>query len=146
MDQQTSAQQEERMPTEQSLTSDICTIEPVHYEWGAIKWLCNDELMPHCQQSFGYAYVLPGKINPEHQHTTCQEIIYMLAGECEVYMHGEWLHLKPGQTLLLPQGVKHLLKNSGWEPAVYVASFSASFRGTVFTEASMPAQPGERLY
>ena len=90
------------MPTEQSLTSDIGTIEPVNYEWGAIKWLCNDELMPHCQQSFGYAYVLPGKINPEHQHTTCQEIIYMLAGECDVYMNGAWLHLKPGQTLLLP--------------------------------------------
>jgi mannose-6-phosphate isomerase-like protein (cupin superfamily) len=134
------------MPTEQSLTSDIGNIEPVNYEWGAIKWLCNDELMPHCQQSFGYAYVLPGKINPEHQHTTCQEVIYMLAGECDVYMNDEWLHLKPGQTLLLPQGVKHLLKNNGWEPAVYVASFSASFRGTVFTEASTPAQPAERLY
>ena len=134
------------MPTEQLLTSDISNIEPVYYEWGAIKWLCNDELMPHSQQSFGYAYVLPGKINPEHQHTTCQEIIYMLAGECDVYMNDEWLHLKPGQTLLLPQGVKHLLKNNGWEPAVYVASFSASFRGTVFTEATTPAQPAERLY
>ena len=118
----------------------------MHYEWGAIKWLCNAELMPDCQQSFGYAYVLPGKINPEHQHTTCQEIIYMLAGECDVYMHGAWLHLQPGQSVLIPQGVKHLLKNNGWEPAIYVASFSASFRGTVFTEASTPAQPTDRVY
>jgi quercetin dioxygenase-like cupin family protein len=61
-------------------------------------------------------------------------------------MNGEWLHLRPGQTLLIPQGVKHLLKNNGWEPAVYVASFSASFRGTVFTEAATPTQPAERRY
>jgi mannose-6-phosphate isomerase-like protein (cupin superfamily) len=141
-----SAQQEEGMPTEQSLTSDIGNVAPVNYEWGAIKWLCNDELMPQCQQSFGYAYVLPGKINPEHEHTTCQEIIYMLAGECDVDMNGDRLHLKPGQTLLIPQGVKHVVTNNGWEPAVYVASFSASFRGTVFTEASTPAQPTERVY
>ena len=134
------------MPTEQSLTSDIGHIAPVDYEWGAIKWLCNAELMPACQQSFGYAYVLPGKINPEHQHTTCQEIIYMLAGECDVYMHGTWRHLQPGQSVLIPQGVKHLLKNNGWEPAIYVASFSASFRGTVFTEAPMPAPPADRVY
>lgn len=146
VDQQTSAQQEDRMPTEQSLTSDIGHIAPVDYEWGAIKWLCNAERMPDCQQSFGYAYVLPGKINPEHQHTTCQEIIYMLAGECDVYMHGTWLHLQPGQSVLIPQGVKHLLKNNGWEPAIYVASFSASFRGTVFTEAPTPAQPADRVY
>jgi hypothetical protein len=51
----------------------------------------------------------------------------MLSGECDVQINGEWLHLRPGQALLIPQGVKHLLKNRGWGPAVYVASFFSLF-------------------
>jgi hypothetical protein len=30
--------------------------------------------------------------------------------------------------------VKHELTNRGWEPAIYVASFSASMRGTLFED------------
>ena len=37
-----------------------------------------------------------------------------------------------GSRLLIPPGVRHQLKNNGWEPFSYVASFSASMRGTVF--------------
>jgi hypothetical protein len=42
-------------------------------------------------------------------------------------------------TLCIPIGMDHELTNTGWEPAVYVCSFSASNRGTVFAN---PAAPG----
>ena len=44
-------------------------IEPVVYEWGAVKWVANADLAPGCGQSFGYVNILPGKTNPEHWHT-----------------------------------------------------------------------------
>ena len=57
-------------------------IEPVVYEWGAVEWVANRDLNPGCEQSFGLAHILPGKVNPEHWHTAAEEIVYMLQGEC----------------------------------------------------------------
>lgn len=107
-------------------------IVPVNYEWGSIKWVSDVNATPGSHQSIGYAYVLPGKTNPEHRHMSCQEVIYMLAGELKLFAHGEWLTLRPGQTALIPQGVRHVVVNDGWEPAVYVAAFSKAARDTIF--------------
>ena len=56
----------------------------------------------------------------------------MLSGELKVYANGECLTLRPGQTALIPQGVRHSVKNEGWEPVGYIAAFSAAFRDTIF--------------
>ena len=58
-------------------------IEPVVYEWGAVKWVANDDLAPGCEQSFGLVHILPGKTNPEHWHTAAEELVFMLQGECD---------------------------------------------------------------
>lgn len=119
---------------EQVTTIETAALEPVEYDWGAIKWICDLKVTPTSLQSFGYAYVLPGKTNPEHWHKTCEEIIYMLAGELNVNAHGRTITVKPGQTALIPRGVRHSVVNEGWEPVVYIASFSAVFRDTEFKE------------
>lgn len=117
-------------------------IEPVTYEWGAVKWVANHDVAPGCSQSFGIVHILPGKTNPEHWHTAAEELVYMLQGECDVHTDGgKVLKLTTGQTLFIPDGVKHELTNNGWEPAVYVCSFSASQRGTLFED---PTGPGAR--
>jgi quercetin dioxygenase-like cupin family protein len=121
-------------------------LEPVEYEWGAIKWICDLNVTPRSLQSFGYAYVLPGKTNPEHCHKTCEEIIYMLAGELSVLAQGERTRVKPGETALIPRGVRHTVMNEGWEPVVYIASFSAVFRDTVFDERTGRLDAVEALY
>jgi quercetin dioxygenase-like cupin family protein len=48
------------------------------------------------------------------------------------------MKIVPGQTLVIPRGVKHEVSNSGWEPVVYVCSFSASMRATLFDDPSVP--------
>jgi len=58
----------------------------------------------------------------------------MLQGECEVRLGDRHLILRPGQTLHIPQDTKHEVANHGWEPVVYVCSFSASMRGTLFED------------
>ena len=56
----------------------------------------------------------------------------MLQGECDIQTDGGSLKLRAGQTLYIPVGERHELTNNGWEPAVYVCSFSHSGRGTLF--------------
>ena len=111
---------------------ETAALEAVEYEWGAIKWICDKKVTPQSLQSFGYAYVLPGKTNPEHAHHTCEEIIYMLAGELSVFARGECTKVGPGETALIPRGLHHYVVNEGWEPVVYIASFSAVSRQTEF--------------
>jgi len=115
---------------------ETAALEPVEYEWGAIKWICDQKITPQSLQSFGYAYVLPGTTNPEHWHKACEEIIYMLAGELTVFTDDEKerMTLAPGQTALIPRGLPHSVMNEGWEPVVYVASFSAVIRDTEFED------------
>jgi len=132
-------------PAEQILVVAADQVNPVNYEWGAIKWLCDMKVTPGSLQSIGYAYVEPGRTNPEHRHMTCQEVIYMLSGELKVYAHGEWLTLRPGQTALIPQGVRHVVKNEGWEPVVYIAAFSAAFRDTIFKGQTGKLESREQL-
>ncbi|HEX4946039.1 MAG TPA: cupin domain-containing protein, partial [Blastocatellia bacterium] len=84
---------------------NLTEVDPVQYDWGAIKWICDMNTTPNSQQSFGYASMLPGTTNPEHRHMRCQEVIYVLAGELTVFAHGERTVVRPGQTVLIPQGV-----------------------------------------
>jgi quercetin dioxygenase-like cupin family protein len=114
--------------------TNIQKIEPVQYEWGAVKWVCNNDVAPGCDQSFGLVHMLPGKTNPLHWHTAAEEIVYVLSGECDIQLQDRWHHLAPGLTLHIPPGVRHELKNNSWEPVVYIASFSASMRGTMFDD------------
>jgi quercetin dioxygenase-like cupin family protein len=100
--------------------------------------VANNDLAPGCEQSFGLVHILPGQVNPEHWHTAAEEIVFMLQGACDVRVGDRRLTITPGQTLVIPQGVKHEVSNSGWEPVVYVCSFSASMRGTLFEDPSLP--------
>ena len=54
--------------------------------------------------------------------------------EPDITIDGQWHRLTPGLTLLIQPGAKHELTNNGWEPFIYVASFSASMRGTLFED------------
>jgi len=118
--------------------TETSKIEPIVYDWGAVKWVANSDLVPGCVQSFGLVHILPGKVNPEHWHVAAQEIVYMLQGECDVRLGDKHLTLRTGQTLHIPQGVRHEVANFGWEPVVYVCSFSASLRDTHFGNPSAP--------
>jgi quercetin dioxygenase-like cupin family protein len=126
------------VPMLECIITETKDIEPVVYEWGGVKWVANNDLDPGCEQSFGLVHILPGKTNPEHRHTAADEILFMLQGECDVRLGDRHLKIGPGQTLYIPQGVKHEVANRGWEPVLYVCSFSASTRGTLFENPSAP--------
>src|SRR5262249_32711507 len=130
------------------IISETRDVEPVIYEWGGVKWVANNDLAPGCEQSFVLVHILPGKTNPEHWHTAAEELVFTLQGEYDelrVQRHvrcgARHLKIDPVHTLYTPKAVKHEVANPGWEPVLYVCSFSASMRGTLF---ATPSGPGVR--
>src|SRR5579864_6489516 len=66
----------------------------------------------------------PGE-NPRgaHQHTDFEECIYVLAGRGTTSADSGEYPLRPGDTILIPAGEKHVTRNTGAEPLVLLCFF-----------------------
>src|SRR4029453_14344898 len=104
------------------------------FEWGTLKWLCNEALSPGAAQTIGICHILPGKRNPVHYHPNCEEVLYMLAGEGRHSFDGQLVLLRAGSTIRIPAGVKHNLTNTGAGTLSCLISFSTGRRETIFLE------------
>ena len=107
-------------------------LEPVTYDWGGVKWVANSELAPGSTEL--WPVDISRQTNPEWNSRRGNP----LCSEWDVRVGDRRMKVVPGQTLVIPQGVEHEVANSGWEPVVYVCSFSASTRGTLFEDPSVP--------
>lgn len=74
---------------------------------------------------------LAGQSHPEHQHKRKDETFYILHGELEVSLNGEWHKLQAGEMLTVPAHTKHSFKSS---------------IGTVFEEISTRHFDNDSLY
>jgi quercetin dioxygenase-like cupin family protein len=104
------------------------------FDWGTLKWLCNDRLSPGAAQTVGICHILPGKRNPVHYHPNCEEVLHMLSGEGEHSFDDQVVKLRAGSTIRIPAGVKHNLTNNGSSTLSCLISFSSGSRETVFLE------------
>lgn len=114
--------------------TEIDGITAETFSWGAIKWLCNERLLPESAQTLGICHILPGCANPLHYHPNCEELLYMLSGTGRHRFNEDWVDVKPGSTVRIPVGVRHKLVNTGWEPITCLVVFSSGNRQTVFIE------------
>lgn len=68
--------------------------------------------------------VQPGDtLRAPHHHSNFEECIYTLSGQGTTIAEGGEFHLKPGDTLLIPAGEKHVTRNTGSEPLVLLCFF-----------------------
>jgi quercetin dioxygenase-like cupin family protein len=104
------------------------------FDWGTLRWLCNDKLSPGAEQTLGICHIRTGCKNPVHYHPNCEEVLYMLAGTGLHSLDGEPVSLKVGSTIRIPAGVRHNLRNDGDEEIVCLISFSSGRGETVFLE------------
>jgi mannose-6-phosphate isomerase-like protein (cupin superfamily) len=58
-----------------------------------------------------------------HQHHGFEECIFVLSGEGTTYAESGEFPLKPGDTLLVPAGEKHVTRNTGTEPLLLLCFF-----------------------
>jgi putative monooxygenase len=71
-----------------------------------------------CTSGFGGVLSLaPGDRVAEHLHPHSEEFLHVIAGTLEMSVDGSPVLLRPGDSLLVPIGVRHRLVNVGAEEA-----------------------------
>lgn len=60
--------------------------------------------------------IAPGVEVPIHAHNPQLDSIFVLSGEAEVYINGQWVRVGPEDYLLAPSGMEHGVRNTGQEP------------------------------
>jgi mannose-6-phosphate isomerase-like protein (cupin superfamily) len=58
-----------------------------------------------------------------HLHRDFEECIYVLSGQGTMHAESGEYPVRPGDTLLVPAGEKHMTKNTGTEPLVLLCFF-----------------------
>lgn len=110
--------------------------EPTMTEFGAIKWLVNRHKVEGAEQTFGLVFILPDHSNPLHYHPNCEELLYVLSGECDHRLDDAVVHLNPGDVIVVPRGVRHKATCTSWEPLRAIVSFSSGDRQSVMLEGN----------
>jgi mannose-6-phosphate isomerase-like protein (cupin superfamily) len=66
----------------------------------------------------------PGdSLRAPHQHSNFEECIYVLAGQGTTFADSGDYTLRPGDTLLIPPGEKHVTRNTGTQPLLLLCFF-----------------------
>lgn len=76
-----------------------------------MEWLIDDA--SHGQAGFSLARmtVLGGKCSQAHRHPDCNEALVLLEGACEAVLDGQTISMQPGQSVFVPQGSTHAVRN-----------------------------------
>jgi uncharacterized cupin superfamily protein len=68
--------------------------------------------------------VQPGDmVRAAHQHSDFEECIYTLSGQGTTFADSGEYEMRPGDTLLMPAGEKHVTRNTGSEPLLLLCFF-----------------------
>ncbi len=113
-----------------SVVRSMAVQDAQELSWGRISWLVGAAEMPGAEQTFGVVTILPGRCNPLHLHPNCEELLYVLSGECDHRLGDEMFHLTPGTVIRIPRKVEHYAQCTSAEPLVAVISFSSPDRRT----------------
>lgn len=107
---------------------DSAKMDVEKYPWGELKWLWNSNINPNAEQTFGLVRINPGEKNATHIHANCEELLYVLSGECEHGIGGKVYHLRKGMLIFIPEGVDHYAINIGDEVFEAVIAYSSPDR------------------
>lgn len=104
--------------------------EPEVTPWGQLQWLIGQEQTPGAEQTFGIVSIGPNRRNPLHAHPNCEELLYVVSGECDHKLGNEVYRMTPGSVIRIPRGIPHWAMCTSEEPLVAVISFSTPDRET----------------
>lgn len=116
------------MNTNERFVIDQKEVAIEKFPWGKIRWLWNSKVNPNAQQTFGIVRINPEEKNMAHMHSNCEELLYVVSGECEHGVGDEVYHLKKGMLISIPQGVDHYAVNTGNEPFEAIICYSSPER------------------
>ncbi len=116
------------MEAKERIVVDSMEVEVEEFPWGELRWLWNSKINPNAEQTFGVVRIKPGAKNATHIHSNCEELLYVLSGECEHGIGDKVYHLKKGMLIFIPEGVDHYAVNTGKEMFEAVISYSSADR------------------
>ncbi len=106
-------------------------------KWGTLSWLANHELSESVI-TVGRVMIYKGFSNPRHSHPSCEEVLYLLAGQLQHTVGDKTVTLNAGDTLTIPAGVFHNATSTGDVHAVMIVTYSTGQRDF------LPEKAGEK--
>ena len=90
-----------------------------------LRWVVAPEALKADHCSTCVIRVAPGdKVRPAHSHPNGEEVIYIIRGTGRVLVGDQVQPVRPGTTVLFPQGVVHMLHNTGNDEMKVVCFFA----------------------
>jgi quercetin dioxygenase-like cupin family protein len=90
-----------------------------------LRWVAGRDALPAAYCSACVIRVAPGdRVRPAHSHPNGEEVIYIIAGSGRVLVGGDVQTIRGGSTVLFPQGVVHMLHNTGPDEMKVVCFFA----------------------
>ncbi|MFK5951094.1 MAG: cupin domain-containing protein [Methylococcales bacterium] len=80
-----------------------------------IRELMHPDIQGNKLQSLAEAIIKPGETTLLHRHIKSEEIYFILQGEGEMFLDNELLPVCSGDSICIPPGTKHNIKNTGNE-------------------------------
>lgn len=99
--------------------------------WGRLTWFASAELGNSETMTVGEAMIKPGHENPRHYHPNCDEILRVVKGHILQSIGDRTIGMRAGDTVVIPQGVRHNARNIGTGTAILAISFSSAYRRTI---------------
>lgn len=100
------------------------SVEPNRRRGGDIRITLGPKTVGSTSGFGGVLWLAPGERVSEHYHPYSEEFIHVIAGRLDFYVDGEAIPLGPGDSLMVPIGVRHKAVNTGDEPVHLVFHLS----------------------
>lgn len=81
----------------------------------------SNDLVPGHVQMINWAKLVPNKAFQAHYHQDMQEVFIILSGIGEIEVDKKFWQIEKGDTILIPIGAVHSMKNKGKFPLFYIA-------------------------
>ena len=111
-------------------------VEAVDFPWGRLKWLMNDKLDTDAAQTFALVFINPGDTNDLHVHPNCEELLFVVSGQCDHCFCEEVFPMREGDLIRIPAGGSHNATDAVWEPVRMVIAYSSGDRRTELLAAA----------
>ncbi|WP_326912954.1 cupin domain-containing protein [Rhizobium johnstonii] len=99
--------------------------------WGELNWKITGDGTPGAEMTFGTCRINPGERNQLHSHPDCEEILYVVSGDCEHKLGDALYRLEAGDAIRIPRNVRHWARALGTEPLFALIMFSSGTRTAV---------------
>lgn len=112
------------MTTTRELRVNVDSVAPNTRRGGDIRLTLSPRSVG-CTSGFGGSLTLAaGEFVTEHYHPYSEEFLHVVDGDLEIRLAGEPVVLGPGDSLLVPTGMRHRLVNIGSTPAKVIFHLS----------------------